>query len=83
MHRRQFLVMLGIAPAALAAAKYLPALAQPVVPVTQTIAFTASHKFEPGDVITITGTKWEGTYKMNLDGVFELLPKASPNLATK
>jgi hypothetical protein len=78
--RRRFLVMMGAVPVAVAAARFLPEQPKPqndyVGALTHTVEFTTSHRFEPGDIIRITGTRWEGTYRMNRAGTFELLEKA-------
>ncbi len=41
-------------------------------PITDTIEFTTSRAFEPGDVITLTfSNAYDGTYRMNERRVFE------------
>jgi hypothetical protein len=79
MDRRRFLVMLGMAPVVVAAAKYLPAAGVPFAtppptPTTQTVSFTGSHSYKPGDIITITGFKYSkypnGTYRCVSAGEF-------------
>lgn len=68
--------MLGMAPAVVAAAKWLPeteptyAQIACTAPPTQTLEFTSSGRYEPGDIVCVTGTKWAGTYRMTNDRVF-------------
>jgi hypothetical protein len=56
--------MLGMAPAVFAAAKFLPkAKSQVTYPTTQTVKFTGTARFKPGDLVTISGCNWAGTYR--------------------
>ena len=78
MQRRNFLAWMSLAPLALAAMKTdaLTSILAPSGPVTQTISWTPSRAFEPGDMVTLSGfvnNGFNGTYRMNTQRVFEAI----------